>query len=101
MSKVMQAIEENIANKDFRVEDIASFTGVSRSVFFKKVKSLTGLAPIEFIRDIRIRRARQLLASGQFSIKETAYRVGMSDMNYFRKWFKQKFGVNPSEYPGG
>jgi signal transduction histidine kinase/ligand-binding sensor domain-containing protein/AraC-like DNA-binding protein/ActR/RegA family two-component response regulator len=100
MSKVMQLIEENMTNSNFYIEDIAESTGVSRSVFFKKIKSLTGLAPVEFVRDIRIQRAGQLLATGQLSIKETAYRIGMSDMSYFRKCFKYRFGVNPSEYQG-
>ncbi|GHV57318.1 hybrid sensor histidine kinase/response regulator [Bacteroidia bacterium] len=98
MSKVMQLIEENMSNSDFRIEEISESVGVSRSVFFKKIKGLTGLAPVEFIRDIRIQRAGQLLATGQLSIKETAYGIGMSDMSYFRKCFRQKFGVNPSEY---
>jgi signal transduction histidine kinase/ligand-binding sensor domain-containing protein/DNA-binding response OmpR family regulator len=98
MSKVMQLIEENMSNSDFRIEEIAESVGISRSVFFKKIKGLTGLAPVEFIRDIRIRRAGQLLATGQLSIKETAYRIGMSDIGYFRKCFRQRFGINPSEY---
>ncbi|GHT62395.1 hybrid sensor histidine kinase/response regulator [Bacteroidia bacterium] len=98
MSKVMQLIEDNMSNSDFLIEAIAESVGVSRSVFFKKIKGLTGLAPVEFIRDIRIQRAGQLLATGQISIKETAYRIGISDMGYFRKCFRQKFGMNPSEY---
>ena len=98
MSKVMQLLEDNMENSDFHIEDIAESTGVSRSVFFKKIKGLTGLAPVEFIRDIRLQRAGQLLATGQLSVKETAYRVGMSDMSYFRKCFRQKFGMNPTEY---
>jgi signal transduction histidine kinase/DNA-binding response OmpR family regulator len=98
MSKVMQLIEDNMSNSYFPIEAIAESVGISRSVFFKKIKGLTGLAPVEFIRDIRIRRAGQLLASGQFSIKETAFQIGISDMGYFRKCFRKKFGMNPMEY---
>ena len=98
MSKVMQHLEENMRNSDFSIEDIAESTGVSRTVFFKKIKGLTGLAPVEFVRDIRIQRAGQLLETGRFSIKETAYRIGISDMSYFRRCFRQRFGMNPAEY---
>jgi YesN/AraC family two-component response regulator len=98
MSKVMQLIENNMGNNDFRIEDIVESVGVSRSVFFKKIKGLTGLAPVEFIRDIRIQRAGQLIATRQFFIKEIARQVGMSDMCYFRKCFREKFGMSPMEY---
>jgi signal transduction histidine kinase/ligand-binding sensor domain-containing protein/DNA-binding NarL/FixJ family response regulator len=100
MSKLLKLIEENMDNCDFRIEEIAGTLGVSRSVFFKKVKSLTGLAPVEFVRDIRIQRAGQLLSSGEFSVKEAAAHIGLSDMGYFRKCFRQRFGVNPSKYRG-
>jgi signal transduction histidine kinase/ligand-binding sensor domain-containing protein/DNA-binding response OmpR family regulator len=98
MSKLLEQIEMNLSNGDFRIEDLASTLGVSRSVFFKKVKSLTGLAPVEFVRDIRLQRAAQLLSTGQFSVKEIAFRIGLSDMGYFRKCFRQRFGVNPGAY---
>jgi signal transduction histidine kinase/ligand-binding sensor domain-containing protein/DNA-binding response OmpR family regulator len=100
MSKLLQFIEDNISKNDFRVEEMSDTVGLSRSVFFKKVKSLTGLSPIEFVRDIRIQRAGQLLSTGQFSVKEAVARIGLSDMGYFRKCFRQKFGMNPNEYRG-
>ncbi|MDR1585676.1 MAG: response regulator, partial [Prevotellaceae bacterium] len=98
MKTVIEIIEKNIDNSDFVVENIASELGMSRTVFYKKIKSLTGLAPIEFIRDIVIQRAAQLLESGLYSVKEIAYTVGMSDSKYFSKCFKKKYGVTPSEY---
>jgi AraC-like DNA-binding protein len=71
---------------------------MSRSVFFNKLKSLTGLSPIEFIRDLRMKRAAELLASGQYLVKEVSYMVGISDTKYFGKCFKAKFGVTPQGY---
>ncbi|NDW10237.1 hybrid sensor histidine kinase/response regulator transcription factor [Dysgonomonas sp. 520] len=98
MSSVITIIEDNIDNNEFMVEDLASKVGMSRTVFFKKIKSLTGLAPIEFIRDIVIQRAAQLLETGQYSVKEVSYMVGFSDSKYFSKCFKKKYNMTPSEY---
>ena len=98
MSKIMEKIEQNIDNVEFTVDELVSTVAVSRTIFFKKIKSLTGLAPIEFIRDIRIQRAAQLITSMQVSIKEAAFMVGMSDPKYFSKCFKKKYGLSPMEY---
>lgn len=98
MKSVVDIIEKNIDNSDFVVEDLASSVGMSRTVFFKKIKSITGLAPIEFIRDIVIQRAAQLLETGEYSIKEVSYMVGISDSKYFSKCFKKKYNMTPREY---
>lgn len=98
MLKVIQTIEENIDNNDFSVEDLGSFVGLNRTTFYYKIKSLTGYSPVEFIRDIRIKRAAQLIATSQLLIKEIAYMTGFSDIKYFNKSFKKKYGVTPMEY---
>jgi AraC-like DNA-binding protein len=98
MRIVIQTIEANMDNSEFAVEELAIATHISRTVFFKKIKSLTGLAPVEFIRDMKIKRAAQLLVTGQFSVKETACMVGITDSKYFNKCFKSKYGVTPSGY---
>lgn len=98
MKTVIEIIEKNIDNSDFMIEDLTAEVGMSRTVFYKKIKSLTGLAPVEFIRDIVIQRAAQLLESGNYSVKEVAYIVGMSDAKYFSKCFKKKYDMTPSEY---
>lgn len=98
MTKVMSVIEANMENFEFTVDDIREQAGMSRSAFFKKLKSLTGLAPVEFIRDIKMKRAAQLLSSGEYRVKEVTYMIGFSDSKYFAKCFKEKFGVTPMEY---
>lgn len=98
MSKVMKTIEDNMENFDFTVEELGQNMMMSRSVFFKKIKALTGLAPVEFIRDIKMKRAAQILASGQYMVKEVAYLIGISDTKYFAKCFKSKYGVTPMEF---
>lgn len=101
MQKVMMVIEENIDNNDFSVEDLGTIIGLNRTSFNNKIKSLTGFTPVEFIRDIRIKRAAQLLINSQLLIKEIAYMTGFSDIKYFSKSFKNKYGLTPSEYRNG
>ncbi|MCK7533217.1 MAG: hypothetical protein MZV63_20360 [Marinilabiliales bacterium] len=63
MKNLMEVMEHNIDNSDLTVDELVSKIGIGRSVFFKKLKSLTGLAPIEFIREVRVKRAAQLIES--------------------------------------
>ncbi|MDR2474618.1 MAG: AraC family transcriptional regulator [Bacteroidales bacterium] len=98
LEKVVQLIEDNIDNSEFTVDDIVVAIGMSRSVFFNKLKSLTGLAPVEFIRHVRMKKAAQLLTSNDYLVKEVSYMVGISDTKYFGKCFKAKYGVTPQEY---
>lgn len=98
MNKVVELIEDNMDNSDFSVEELGRLVGMGRSSFFNKIKGLTGMSPVEFIRDIRIKRAAQLIASGQYLVKEAAFMSGFSDTKYFGKCFKAKYGVTPMEY---
>ncbi|MFA5972241.1 MAG: two-component regulator propeller domain-containing protein [Lentimicrobiaceae bacterium] len=96
--KVMEIMEKNMDNSDLTVDQLVSKIGIGRSVFFKKLKSLTGIAPIEFIREVRIKRAAQLIETGEFTISQVTFMVGNNDPRYFSRCFKQKFGMTPSEY---
>jgi signal transduction histidine kinase/DNA-binding response OmpR family regulator/ligand-binding sensor domain-containing protein len=98
MKKVMEVIEQNIDNNKFSAESLGPLIGLNRTTFFYKIKSLTGYSPVEFIRDIRLKRAAQLIISSQLLIKEIAYMSGFSDMKYFSKSFKNKYEVTPLEY---
>lgn len=98
MDKVLETIEKNLDNGDLTVEDIASEVSMSRSVFFKKLKTLTGLSPIEFLKEIRMKRAAQLIETGEYNMAQIAYMVGFNDSHYFSKCFKQQYGITPTEY---
>lgn len=98
MDKLMELMEKNIDNGELMVDDLVTEMAVSRSVFFKKLKTLTGLAPIEFIKEVRIKRATQLIESGEFNMTQISYMVGINDPRYFSKCFKQKTGMTPTEY---
>ena len=98
IDKLTELMEKNMDNGDLVVDDLVKEMAVSRSVFFKKLKSLTGLAPVEFIKEMRVKRAANLIESGEFNMTQIAYMVGINDPRYFSKCFKQRFGMTPTEY---
>lgn len=98
IDKLTELMEKNMDNGDLVVDDLVKEMAVSRSVFFKKLKSLTGLAPVEFIKEMRVKRAAHLIETGEFNMTQIAYMVGINDPRYFSKCFKQRFGMTPTEY---
>lgn len=98
LEQLTNFMERNIDNGELVVDDLVHEMAVSRSVFFKKLKSLTGFAPIEFIKEMRVKRAAQLIETGEFNMTQISYMVGINDPRYFSKCFKQRFGMTPTEY---
>lgn len=98
MERLMTVMEKNISNGAFSVEQFCSMAGYGRTVFFNKLKSLTGLSPNEYIREVRIKRAAQLLEVGEYTVSQITYMVGMNDSRYFSKCFKQRYHMTPTEY---
>jgi len=98
IARLLDFMDKNIENSDLTVDEMVSEMAMGRTVFFNKLKNLTGLAPIEFIRELRIKRAAQLLKTGDYNVSQITYMVGMSDSRYFSKCFKKVYGVTPSEY---
>lgn len=98
IEKAIKCVEENIDNADFSVEMLSHEMAMSRVHLYKKLLSITGKTPIEFIRIIRLKRAAQLLGKSQLSISEIAYQVGFNNPKYFSRYFKEEFGMLPSVY---
>ncbi|HRZ97021.1 MAG TPA: two-component regulator propeller domain-containing protein [Paludibacter sp.] len=98
VKKAVLLVEANIDNTDFLVEDLCREMGMSRVYFYKKILALTDKTPSEFIRFIRLKRAADLLERSQLYVNEVAYQVGFNDPKYFRKYFKEEFGMSPNEY---
>lgn len=98
MDRVMAFIEANIDNNRLSVDDIANELHMSRSAFFRKLKALVGISPVEFLRSVRMKHAAELISSERYSMAQIAYMVGISDGHYFSKCFKQQFGITPTEY---
>ena len=98
LAKLLNIMDKQMDNNTLTVDDLVDEMGMGRTVFFNKLKSLTGLSPVEFVREMRIRRAAKLLEDKQYNITEVTYMVGMNDSRYFAKCFKSTYGVTPSEY---
>jgi len=98
LKKTIELIELNISDPDLSIEKLSADLNMSRSQMYRKVKALTDLSPVEFVRTIKIKRAAQLIRKRSHNISEIAYMVGFSDINYFRRCFKQIFGMTPSKY---
>ncbi|MCD8044672.1 MAG: response regulator [Tannerellaceae bacterium] len=97
IEQAIQIVENNMDNTDFSVEDLSAEIGMSRGHLYKKLMTITGKSPIEFIRILRIKRGKQLLEQSQESISQIAYQVGLSPKQ-FAKYFKEEVGCLPSEY---
>ena len=91
-------VDNHLSDADITVDELASFMGLGRTVFYRKVKGVTGYSPNEYIRIKRMRKAAALLLEGQMNISEISYSVGIADPFYFSKCFKSQFGVSPSVY---
>lgn len=98
MQKLIKLMNDNLDNFELNIDFLASELGMSRTVFFNKLKSLTGFSPVEFVREIRFERAAEYIRNTQYTVSEISYRVGIEDPRYFSRCFKQKFGTTPSEY---
>jgi YesN/AraC family two-component response regulator len=98
LSKALQYIEERLSDPELNVEDICKAIGLSRTHLYRKTKALTGLSMAEVIKNIRLKRAVQLLEQEKCNVNEVAYLVGFLDVDYFRKCFKSQYGFTPTEY---
>ena len=94
----MDFMEANMSNEDLEIESFAEKLCVSRAVFYRKLKSITGYTPVEFVRVIRLKRAIQLIKDNSFTVSELAYMTGFSDPKYFTRCFKKMTGMTPTEY---
>ena len=91
-------VENNLSNEDFAVEDICKKIGISRVQLYRKVKALIGYNVNDYILNVRLQKAKFLLAKENLTISEVSFRVGFSSQGYFSTVFKSKFGVTPSEF---
>lgn len=98
MEKVVGYIEEKMMQEDFSIDTLSLEMAMSRSVFFKKIKSLTGQSPQDLIRDIKMKKAITLLSEKKYNIGEIAYLTGYPNAKYFSTAFKKYYGKTPSEY---
>ncbi len=98
MERIMKVINENLNNSMLSVEMLTQEVGMSRTHLHRRIKSMTGLTPSDFIRSIRLRQAAELLKNKDLTITQVAYSVGFSSQTHFSNAFKKMYGLSPTEY---
>ncbi|MDR0507850.1 MAG: DNA-binding response regulator [Dysgonamonadaceae bacterium] len=97
LDRAIGIIEKELDNSEFSINEFCGLLAMSRTSVYNKLKSLTNQAPNDFIRIIRLNRAKDFLMSGKYTVSEVSYRVGFTDPKYFSTSFKKQFGISPSK----
>lgn len=98
MDNVNRVIEENLDNSSFSVDEFAQSLHMSRTLFYRKIKGITGYSPNEYVRVVRLKKSAELLLATDLNISEITYQVGFNDPDYFSRCFRQQMGVSPKGY---
>ncbi|WP_256011718.1 hybrid sensor histidine kinase/response regulator transcription factor [Desertivirga xinjiangensis] len=98
LKKIVNIVEQNLSDPNFSVEKLCDRIGMSRMNLHRKLHAIVGKTASEFIREVRIKRAAQLLSSGSMRISEVMFEVGISSNSHFNKYFKEMYSVSPKEY---
>lgn len=98
LKEMIRIVEEGMKDPDFNIDDAAAAIGMGRTTFYKKLKSLSSLSPVEFVRSMRLKRSKQLLDSGAYTVSEAGYLSGFNSLPYFSTCFKENYGMAPSAY---
>jgi signal transduction histidine kinase/ligand-binding sensor domain-containing protein/AraC-like DNA-binding protein/AmiR/NasT family two-component response regulator len=98
LEKIARVLNDNISEPDFGVEELGKEVGLSRTHLYRKIKELTSFTAIEFIRNMRLQLAGKLLRQNKLYVSEVAYMCGFKELSYFRKVFKEVYGMSPQEY---
>ena len=98
LERVIKIVEDNMGNVNLDIAFLEDELKMSNMQMYRKLKSLTSLSGNEFIKNIRLKKAVQLLESENFNVSEIAYKVGFNDPSYFSRIFKKQYGKAPSDY---
>ena len=100
--RLAAVLEQNLSRPEFSIDEFAQLMKLGRTVFYRKLRGVTGYSPNDYLRVVRMKKAAELLLSGEnLTVAEVSYKVGISDPFYFSKCFKTQFGVAPSVYQRG
>lgn len=97
MDDLRQAIKKNMSNSQLKMDDLGADMGISRVQLYRKVKALTGLSPVELLRQMRLQKAYKLLLRTNHTVAEVAYEVGFGTPGYFSSCFKKQYGKYPTD----
>ena len=97
MTSLKKAIDSRMADSNLKMDDLGAAMGMSRVQLYRKVKALTGLSPVELLREVRLQRAHKLLQTTDLTVAQVAYEVGFATPGYFSSCFKKQFGKYPTD----
>lgn len=100
LNRFMKAMDKNLSNTKLKIDDLGDELGLSRVQLYRKVKALTGMTPVEILREARLKRAMQLLKTTDKTVAEIAYEVGFATPGYFSSCFKKQFDKYPTDIRG-
>uniref|UniRef100_UPI0025B0558D hybrid sensor histidine kinase/response regulator n=1 Tax=Bacteroides acidifaciens TaxID=85831 RepID=UPI0025B0558D len=98
VENLTKIVEEQLTNPEFTADDFASMMSLGRTIFYRKVRGVTGHTPKEYLRIMRMKKAAELLSTKKYTVSEVTYMVGINDPFYFSRCFKAQFGISPSSY---
>ena len=98
LSNITRLIEDHLSDSELNVNALCELSGIGNKQIYRKVKQLTGMSPVEYIKSIRMKKAAMLLQQKKFTVAEVMYMVGFSNHSYFSKCFQAEFGKTPRQY---
>ena len=98
LADITEIIESKMSDSELNVNALCDLQGISNKQLYRKIKQLTGVTPVEYIKSIRMKRAARLLEQRKFTVAEVMYMVGFSNHSYFSKCFLTEYGKTPKQF---
>ena len=96
-ARLLDIIKQEMGNPELNVDSLAGKMGLGRSQFYRKIKALTNYSPVELVRNLRLKKGRELLLTTEKSVSEIAYEVGFSNPAYFTRCYRELFDETPTD----
>lgn len=98
LQRVTRLIEDNLSDSDLNVNVLSTLSGISSKQLYRRIKALTGMTTVAYIRDLRLKKAAALLSKGTYTVSEVMYMVGFNNLSYFTRCFTEEYKESPSVY---
>ncbi len=98
IERITKIVEDNMDNEGFNLSILSEMLGIEQKQLYRKVKQLTGMTPVNYVRQLRMKKAAILMTQNRFTISEVMYLVGYTNASYFSKCFSEMFGVTPKQF---
>ena len=98
MGNITKTIEDNMEQESFNVSQLAQLLNIDQKQLYRKIKQLTGMTPIAYLKKLRMKKAAMLLKESRFTISEVMFLVGYTNASYFTKCFSEEFGLSPKQF---